>query len=121
MQSRRDFIKAALTFAAVPTLLSIGKNAFSEEKKKKVGDAGGGVGDAVPDKGAAAALGYQTDKKKVPKANQVDKAGTPFAKQFCNNCILYKDGICQAMSDNNKKVKPTGWCNSWTLNPAAKA
>jgi hypothetical protein len=124
MQSRRDFLKTLLTFSAIPLVLSMSKNLFAEEKKKRRGeDAGGGFGDAVPGKGSAGSLGYQVDKNKVPKASQIAK-GTPpvpFEKQFCHNCILYKDGICQAMTDNNKKVKPNGWCNSWTLNPAVKS
>jgi hypothetical protein len=121
MQSRRDFLKALAAFAAFPAVLSMGKKVFAEEKKKKKGDDASGPGWAVPGKGSAGSLGYQEDKNKVPKASQAAKGGIPFEKQFCHNCILYKDGLCQAMTDNNKKVKPNGWCNSWTHNPATPA
>ncbi len=118
MQSRRDFLKAMATFAAIPAVLSMGKKVFAQEKKKK---GGGGFEFAIPGKGSAASLGYEEDKKKVPKASQVAKGGIAYDKQFCHNCILYKDGICQVMTDNNRKVKPDAWCNSWTHNPATPA
>jgi hypothetical protein len=122
MNSRRNFIKMAFSMSAIPFVLALGKVGFAQEKKKKKGDAAGGdVGWAIPGKGAAGTLKYVEDKSKVAKADQVEKTGVPFAKQHCANCILMKDGMCTLMTDNNKKVKPTGWCPTWTNNPAVPA
>jgi hypothetical protein len=124
MNSRRDFLKMALTLSALPAVLALGQNAFAQQKKKKKGDAGaaaGGYGMAVPGKGSAGAIKYVEDKSKVAKADQVEKGGIPFAKQDCANCILHQNGICTIMTDNNRKVKPTGWCPTWTHNPAIPA
>lgn len=121
MNSRRDFLKVALSLSAIPALLSFSKVGFAQQKKKKKGDAGGGVGEAIPGKGSAGAIKYQSDKTKVPKAEQVAKGNIPWDKQHCANCILFQNGVCTLITDNNKKVKPTGWCPSWTHNPAVPA
>lgn len=122
MNSRRNFLKMALTLSALPAVMAIGKNAFAQQKKKKKGDdAAGGFGMAVPGKGSAGSIKYEADKTKVPKADQVAKGGIPFAKQDCANCILHQNGICTIMTDNNRKVVPTGWCPTWTHNPAMPA
>lgn len=119
MNSRRNFLKMALTVPAVLVMSSIG---FAQQKKKKKGDGGGdAIGWAVPGKGAAATIKYVEDKSKVAKADQVTKSGIPFEKQDCANCILFQGGVCTIITDNNKKVKPEGWCPTWTHNPAVKA
>ncbi len=121
MNSRRNFLKMIL---AVPAVLAMGNMAFAQEKKKKKGDAGAAtaeVGQAVPGKGAAATIKYVEDKSKVAKADQVAKGEFTFEKQTCANCILFQNGICTIITDNNKKVKPTAWCPTWTHNPAVKA
>lgn len=124
MNTRRNFLKVALSLAAIPTVLSLGNIAFAQEKKKKKGDAAAapaGDGFAVPGQGAAATIKYVEDKSKVAKADQVAKGGVPFEKQDCHNCILFQNGVCTIITDANKKVKPTGWCPTWTHNPAVKA
>jgi hypothetical protein len=122
MNSRRNFLKMIFSLSAIPAVLTLSKIGFAQEKKKKKGDTGSGgsneVGWAIPGKGAAGNLKYVEDKSKVPKAEQVAKTGVAFEKQHCANCILMKDGMCTLMTDNNKKVKPTGWCPSWTNNPS---
>jgi hypothetical protein len=120
MNSRRNFLK--MIFAA-PAVLALSNFAFAQEKKKKKGDAAAPAGDgwAVPGQGAAATIKYVEDKSKVAKADQVTKGGVPFEKQDCANCILFQNGLCTIITDNNKKVKPTGWCPTWTHNPAVKA
>ena len=122
MSSRRNFLKMAFSLSAIPAVLGLSKIGFAQEKKKKKGDAGaaGEIGQAIPGKGSAGTIKYVEDKSKVPKAEQVAKGGIPYEKQECLNCILYKDGICTIITDNNKKVKPTGWCPTWTHNPAVK-
>lgn len=124
MNSRRSFLKIAVSLAAIPTVMSLGKVAFAQEKKKKKGDAGaagGEIGWAVPGKGAAATIQYVEDRSKVAKAAQVAKSGIPFEKQNCANCILFVNGLCTIITDNNKKVKPAAWCPTWTHNPAVKS
>ena len=119
MNSRRNFLKMVL---AVPAVLAMSSMGFAQEKKKKKGDAGSTeIGQAVPGKGGAAAIKYVEDKSKVAKADQVTKAGIAFEKQDCHNCILFQNGLCTVITDNNKKVKPTAWCPTWTHNPAVKA
>ena len=120
MNSRRNFLKMVL---AVPAVLAMSSMGFAQEKKKKKGEAGaaGEVGQAVPGKGAAASIKYVEDKTKVAKADQVAKTGITFEKQSCSNCILFQNGLCTIITDNNKKVKPTAWCPTWTHNPAVKA
>jgi hypothetical protein len=122
MNSRRDFLKVALSLTAVPAVLVLSKASFAQEKKKKKGDAGSTeIGWAVPGKGAAATIKYVEDKSKVAAADRVEKSGVPFNKQDCANCILFQGGLCTIITDNNKKVKPTGWCPTWTHNPAVKS
>jgi hypothetical protein len=126
MNSRRNFLKMALSLSAIPALLTFSKVSFAQEKKKKKGDVGSGgtnnnIGQAIPGKGAAGTIKYVEDKSKVAKADQVAKGGVPFEKQHCSNCILMKDGMCTLMTDNNKKVKLTGWCPTWTNNPSVPA
>lgn len=121
MNSRRDFLKLALSLSAIPAALTLSKVSFAQEKKKKKGDDAGGDGFAVPGKGAAATIKYVEDKSKVAKADQVTKGGIPFEKQDCANCILFQNGLCTIITDANKKVKPTAWCPTWTHNPAVKA
>lgn len=118
MDSRRKFLKAALAVPAVLLMSSVG---FAQQKKKKKGEGADEIGWAVEGKGAAATIKYYEDKKRVPKAEQITKAGIPFEKQDCANCILFQNGICTIITDNNKKVKPEGWCPTWTLNPAVKS
>ncbi len=64
----------------------------------------------------AMALGYypvaeDVDTKRFPK-----RAGDAGAKQFCDNCSLYKavndtHGTCSAIP--GKLVAGAGWCNAW--------
>ncbi len=122
MNSRRDFLKVALSITAIPAVLVLSRTSFAQEKKKKKGDAAATteVGWAVPGKGAAATIKYVEDKSKVAAADRVAKGGVSFDKQDCANCILFQGGLCTIITDNNKKVKPEGWCPTWTLNPAVK-
>lgn len=123
MNKRRDFLKMAFSLSAIPAVLALSKIGFAQEKKKKKGDTAGAgeIGQAVPGKGAAASIKYVEDKSKVAPADKVAKGGVPFEKQNCANCILLQNGICTIITDNNKKVKPTGWCPTWTHNPAVPA
>ncbi len=119
MNSRRNFLKMALSVPAILFMSSLG---FAQQKKKKKGEADAGGCFADPTKGSAASIKYVEDKSKVAKADQVEKSGIPFAKQDCANCILFtKTGECQIITDTCKKVKPEGWCPTWTHNPAVKS
>jgi hypothetical protein len=59
-------------------------------------------------------LGYVHDASKADPANRAGEAG---AKQFCNNCTLYKAdadaewGECAIFP--GKLVNGNGWCKSW--------
>jgi hypothetical protein len=77
----------------------------------------------------AVALGYKEDATKVDTKKWPKRATPDGQKQFCWNCQLY-----QSKSDKpgsvpqapctlfaNKQVKGKGWCNSWVVNPNAKA
>ena len=64
----------------------------------------------------AVALGYQEDVSLVDTAKYPKRAGAEGAKQFCNNCALYKEvadgyGDCTAIPTN--LVAGAGWCNAW--------
>ena len=66
----------------------------------------------------AIALGYQEDANLVDTNKFPKRAGAEGAKQFCDNCTLYKEvrpgfGTCTAI--RGKLVAGKGWCNAWVL------
>jgi hypothetical protein len=103
-QSRRDFFKQVLGFAAL-TLWTL--KARAAETMKFV----------VPGQGMAASVNYSEDKKKVKKDLQTDRQGVKFANQKCSVCALYtkvdeKAGKCALFP--NEYVKANAWCASWS-------
>jgi len=78
---------------------------------------------------AAVALGYHSDASKVDPKKFPKRAGAEATKQFCWTCALYQakdpknpkaDAIAPCLALGGKKVKSTGWCNSWAQNPNVK-
>jgi hypothetical protein len=111
--SRREFFVKTLGSAAALVLApQLVQSLFSS--KALAADACKPV---VPGQGMAASVNYAEDKKKVKKELQIDRNGTPFAKQDCSNCALYvadasgKFGKCALFA--TECVKPTSWCASW--------
>ncbi len=109
--SRRDFFKQALGIvgAAVsaPTLL--------RSLLPSVAYAQGGF--VVPGQGMAASVGYQENRSKVDKKDQIARAGVKFADQKCSNCTLFtKEGAgphgkCALFP--GQQVKADAFCRSW--------
>ena len=69
----------------------------------------------------AVALGYVHDASTVDVAKYPKRAGEEGAKQFCDNCIHYKEtepgwGTCGLFP--NLLVAGPGWCNVWVPVPS---
>lgn len=123
MTARRDFLKQLLSLSAASAALLVGPMAFAQEKKKKKGDAQDPkTCDAKPGVDGAATINYTEDKSKVAAAAkaEADKKPVKFAQQSCKNCILFQGGVCTVITKGCMKVKPEGWCPTWTHNPAVK-
>lgn len=122
MFSRREILKNAFGLIGLAALLP--KTAWSEEKRRPKKGAGGGAELPLvqPGKGMASSVNYQHSHSDVKDAGlKVDRQGTPFAKQYCSNCMLYtKDGMrgseevgkCTLFA--NQVVKAQGFCSSWS-------
>lgn len=124
MNSRRSFVKIALT--AVGAALLMPSFGSAQEKRRAKPGAGGG-GDlglpyVEPGKGMAASVNYQFDHSAVKDAAlKVDRGGVKFADQHCANCMLYtkvgmKDGgeVGKCTLFAGQLVKGTAWCSSWS-------
>lgn len=111
MNNRREFLKKALSLAAVPAILTLSGRLFAQEKKKKGADAAAASGGKVsPTDTTAKALGY-VEKSTVAGKN-------------CANCILYQacgkpQGGCQVLPGKGD-VLAAAYCNSWTQSPTCK-
>ncbi len=109
-KSRRKFIKSTLCLAAIPvSVVFTHRSAWADAP-----------GDAMlaEDDPAAAALGYKEDATKVDTSKFPKRAGPEGAKQFCENCQLYRAdegnwGYCDVFP--GKHVAAKGWCNAWVL------
>lgn len=125
MNSRRQFVKLALGVSGLALLAP--KSVVAEERRRGGGAAAGAGGDLAlplvkPGEGMAANLNYHhkhTDVKNA--ALKVERQGTAWDKQHCNNCMLYtkvgqKDGeeVGKCTLFNGMLVKGQGWCASWS-------
>lgn len=133
-QKRRDFIKQGLGVAASALFLKLALFGDSlawatTKKKKKKPEESDKTGSKSCDpplveltNGQAVAVKYVHDKAKADATIKIARAGTPFAKQFCNNCIFYteaglcqgkKTGRCQLIEQGKVAVMAEGICGSW--------
>ena len=125
MNSRRSFVKIALTAVGAAAILPQFVNA-QEKRRAKPGAAAAGGGDlglpmVEPGKGMAASVNYQTDHNAVKDAAlKIDRGGLKFADQKCSGCMLYSK---VGMKDGNEVGKCTlfagslvqgkAWCSSF--------
>lgn len=126
--NRREFFKLAMAVVAAPVALDLllGKKAHAEEKRRAAPAAGGAVACkmAKPGVGMAAGINYQEDKMAVKDAKlKVERQGVPFAKQSCENCMLFSAptncagksaGACAMFASTKELVAAQGWCSSWS-------
>lgn len=127
--SRRGFLATLSSFVGLAAVFGFSGLAKAEERRRGGGEAPKASGGAkelewplvVPGKDTAVAVSYETDKKKVTKAElKVDRQGVKFADQHCGVCGFYKEvgtkdgkkvGTCTIFP--NKLVENPAWCASW--------
>jgi hypothetical protein len=117
-QTRRHFLKTAAVTLLIPAL------AQAEQKRGKKPSAGGDADLPLvePGKGMAQSLNYVNSHNDVKDAAlKIDRGGLPFAKQFCNNCMLYAaagkkgaDAVGKCTLFAGQVVKSNAWCASWS-------
>lgn len=126
MSNRREFLAGAVQVAGLAALASVVPSLAQADRRRGGGDAAAGGAKELsfpmvePGKGAAAAVNYEVDKKKVKKDLQTDRQGLKFADQHCSNCGFYKKvgtkngkevGTCQIFAGS--LVEGPAWCASW--------
>jgi hypothetical protein len=125
MTNRRQFLKMAGLGAilAVPASM-IAEKLITGGLKAQAADLAM-VAETDPQ---AKALGYHVDAAKVDTKKWTKRAGPAGEKQFCYNCMFYKDTSGNPKASKaapctlfaGKGVASRGWCNSWAQNPAVK-
>lgn len=121
--SRRDFLKISglglLGAAALGTLTLRSAPASAADAAKSVVM-------VDPNEPMAKTLGYVSDATKVDTKKWPKRAQADGKTQFCQTCLLFNGGKATAEKTATcalfagKHVSATGWCNSWSKNPAAK-
>lgn len=116
---RRDFLKIMAVTVGAGILFP--KITMGEERRRGSGAAPAELPLVKPGEGMAKTLNYvhkNTDVKDA--ALKTARAGVPFEKQSCANCMLYaKDGnrgteeVGKCTLFQGQVVKASGWCNSW--------
>ncbi len=123
MNTRRQFVKLALGVSGLALLNP--QSAVAQERRRGGGAAAGGdlaLPLVKPGEGMAASVNYQHKHSDVKNAAlKVERQGTAWDKQYCNNCMLYtkvgqKDGeeVGKCTLFANQLVKGQGWCASWS-------
>ena len=127
--NRRTFLSSLVQLLGLTAVGSFFPILAQAERKRGGGDsaapAAGGAKELAfplvePGKGAAAAVSYVEDHKKVKKELQTERQGVKFDAQNCANCGFYKKvgdksgkevGTCQIFPGS--LVKSNAWCSSW--------
>ncbi len=119
---RRSFLKSAGLVGFCAGIVSMGKSTvlFAKDIVYKAADL------AVNRKNpSVAALNYVADAK-TSKLRTTVRSGVPADKQFCNNCLQYKEPgvldtdkskVGKCVLFQNQLVHGAGWCNVWVKKP----